>query len=180
MQGWCFFACSNKSRTLLAPTPTNISTKSEPDIEKKGTPASPATAFAIKVLPVPGAPTKRTPFGIFAPNFVYFSGFLRKSTISSSSCLSSSIPATSLNVIFTLDSCSILALDLPKFIAAEPPCWMPFKIKIIIIMKNTGTKIEPIVDKMEPSCGFLTLISTEFSSNTLYNESVSLGIVTLY
>ena len=34
------------SRTRLAPTPTNISTKSEPDIEKKGRPASPATALA--------------------------------------------------------------------------------------------------------------------------------------
>jgi hypothetical protein len=26
-------ACSNRSRTRLAPTPTNISTKSEPEIE---------------------------------------------------------------------------------------------------------------------------------------------------
>ena len=31
--------------TLDAPTPTNISTKSEPDIKKKGTPASPAQAL---------------------------------------------------------------------------------------------------------------------------------------
>ena len=37
-------ACSKRSRTRAAPTPTNISTKSEPEIEKKGTPASPATA----------------------------------------------------------------------------------------------------------------------------------------
>jgi len=37
-------ACLNKSLTLDAPTPTNISTKSEPDIKKKGTPASPAQA----------------------------------------------------------------------------------------------------------------------------------------
>jgi hypothetical protein len=29
-----FFACLNKSRTRDAPTPTNISTKSEPDKEK--------------------------------------------------------------------------------------------------------------------------------------------------
>ena len=39
-----------------APTPTNISTKSEPEIEKNGTPASPATARASSVLPVPGGP----------------------------------------------------------------------------------------------------------------------------
>ena len=38
-------ACSNRSRTRAAPTPTNISTNSEPLIEKNGTPASPATAL---------------------------------------------------------------------------------------------------------------------------------------
>ncbi len=32
MQGAFFLACSNISRTRLAPTPTNISTKSEPEI----------------------------------------------------------------------------------------------------------------------------------------------------
>ena len=43
--GAAAFACSNRSRTRDAPTPTNISTKSEPLIEKNGTPASPATAL---------------------------------------------------------------------------------------------------------------------------------------
>jgi hypothetical protein len=33
-------------------------------IMKNGTPASPATARPRRVLPVPGGPTKRTPFGI--------------------------------------------------------------------------------------------------------------------
>ena len=45
------FAISNKSRTREAPTPTYISTKSEPEIERKGAPASPATALARRVLP---------------------------------------------------------------------------------------------------------------------------------
>jgi hypothetical protein len=62
--GASFFACSNRSRTRDAPTPTNISTKSEPEIEKKGTPASPAVARARSVLPVPGGPRRSTPFGI--------------------------------------------------------------------------------------------------------------------
>ena len=79
-------AWRKRSRTRLAPTPTNISTKSEPDIEKNGTPASPATALARSVLPVPGGPTNKAPLGIFAPISVYFSGFLRKATISSTSC----------------------------------------------------------------------------------------------
>ena len=83
-----------RSRTLDAPTPTNISTKSEPDIEKNGTSASPATAFAKRVFPVPGGPTRSAPLGIFPPSFVYLSGFLRKSTISVTSCFASFKPAT--------------------------------------------------------------------------------------
>ena len=54
------------SLTLDAPTPTNISTKSEPEIVKNGTPASPAIALASRVFPVPGGPTNKTPFGNFS------------------------------------------------------------------------------------------------------------------
>ena len=67
MHGAWRLACSNRSRTRAAPTPTNISTKSLPLSEKKGTWASPATARAMSVLPVPGGPTSRIPLGIFAP-----------------------------------------------------------------------------------------------------------------
>src|SRR5437868_12719455 len=66
MQGAFFFPCSNRSRTRDAPTPTNISTKSEPLMEKNGTFASPATARARSVLPVPGGPMRSTPFGMAA------------------------------------------------------------------------------------------------------------------
>jgi hypothetical protein len=41
--------------------------KLEPVTEMNGTPASPATARASKVLPVPGGPTINTPFGPTAP-----------------------------------------------------------------------------------------------------------------
>ncbi len=68
--GASFFAFSNKSRTRLAPTPTNISMKDEPETLKNGTSASPATALAKSVLPVPGGPTSKSPFGIFAPKFM--------------------------------------------------------------------------------------------------------------
>ncbi len=54
MQGDFSRACLNKSRTRLAPTPTNISTKSLPLKLKNGTWASPAIAFANKVFPVTG------------------------------------------------------------------------------------------------------------------------------
>ncbi len=56
-------ACSNMSRTRLAPTPTNISTKSEPLMLKNAASASPAMALANSVLPVPGGPIINTPFG---------------------------------------------------------------------------------------------------------------------
>jgi hypothetical protein len=82
MQGEACFACSNRSRTREAPTPTNISTKSEPEIEKNGTPASPATARASSVLPVPGGPYRSTPLGIRAPSAWNFFGFSRNSLIS--------------------------------------------------------------------------------------------------
>ncbi len=95
IQGAFSFACLNRSRTLEAPTPTNISTKSDPEMLKKGTLASPATALASNVLPVPGGPTSSAPFGILPPSLVYFSGLFRKSTISLISTLASSSPATS-------------------------------------------------------------------------------------
>ena len=116
------FACSNKSRTREAPTPTNISTKSEPEIERNGTFASPATALASSVLPVPGGPTSSAPLGILAPNSRYLSALRRKSTISIISTLASDRPATSLNVtrfegLSLSNSC---ARALPTFIMPPP------------------------------------------------------------
>ena len=130
MQGAFFLACSNMSRTRLAPTPTNISTKSEPEIVKNGTLASPATARAIRVLPVPGGPTSSTPRGIRPPRRWNFPGSRRNSTISCRSCLASSTPATSSKVTRPCASVSILARDLPKPIALPaPPCiWRDRKI----------------------------------------------------
>ena len=98
IHGAFFFASSKRSLTREAPTPTNISTNSEPDREKNGTFASPATAFARRVLPVPGGPTRRAPFGSFAPIAVYLPGLCRKSTTSCSDSFASSCPATFLNV----------------------------------------------------------------------------------
>ena len=96
MHGALRLASSKRSRTRAAPTPTNISTKSEPLRLKNGTPASPATARASSVLPVPGGPTSSTPLGSLAPSLVYLPGSLRKETISRVSSTASSTPATSL------------------------------------------------------------------------------------
>ena len=99
MQGACFLACSNRSRTRAAPAPTNNSTNSDPEMLKNDTPASPATALASSVLPVPGGPTNNTPLGIRAPIWVKRSGLFKNSTISTNSVLASSTPATSLKVV---------------------------------------------------------------------------------
>ena len=70
IDGATFLAWSNRSRTRLAPTPTIASMNSEAEMEKNGTPASPATALASRVLPVPGGPESSTPRGIRAPSRV--------------------------------------------------------------------------------------------------------------
>ena len=46
---------------------------------KNGTLASPATALARSVLPVPGGPTNRTPDGARAPSLVNLSGLFSNS-----------------------------------------------------------------------------------------------------
>ena len=114
MQGAFFFPCSNRSRT-------HISTKSEPLIEKNGTFASPATARASSVLPVPGGPISNTPFGIRPPSFWNFCGSLRNSMISCSSSFGSSTPATSLKVTFFCALDDSLARLLPNDSALLPP-----------------------------------------------------------
>ncbi len=121
IDGAFFLAFSNKSRTRLAPTPTNISTNSEPEIEKNGTPASPATALASKVLPVPGGPSNKTPAGILAPSAVNLRGSFKNSTTSTNSCFSSSAPATSENLTFIFSFETSLAFVLPKLIGPFAP-----------------------------------------------------------
>ncbi len=110
IEGATLRASANSSRTREAPTPTIISMNSEADAEKNGTPASPATARASSVFPVPGGPARRTPRGILAPILRYSSGFLRKSTTSFSSPSTSSIPATSSKVVRCLPGSSSTGL----------------------------------------------------------------------
>ena len=156
IQGAFSRACLNKSRTLLAPTPTNISTKSEPLKLKKGTCASPAIAFANKVLPVPGGPINNAPFGILPPRAVYFFGCFKKSTISITSSFASSNPATSAKVIFTFvpPFSNKVAFDLPtlKMPPGPPPLPPPPPIlRIINIQITTMINIVKIVFAIGPN-----------------------------
>ena len=185
IHGAFFFASSNKSLTLDAPTPTNISTKSEPLIIKNGTPASPATALARSVLPVPGCPTSKTPFGILAPMSVNFFGFFKNSTISSNSSFSSSTPATSLKVTFAL-SCgvTILALLFPNVMVLLPPFWLPFiiknqKIRKIIKIPNGVSKLR-ITIKKDSDLSETSIVPAFIDSFTVSIKLSILGIFTSF
>ena len=148
MQGACFLPCSKRSRTRLAPTPTNISTKSEPEMLKNGTPASPAMARARSVLPVPGEPMSSTPFGMRPPSRWNFFGSLRKAMISSTSSFASSMPATSAKVTLFCESLSMRALALPKDIALPPPaCSCRMKRKNMMPMNSIGRRVTRVDDQ---------------------------------
>ena len=95
MAGACLRAVSNSLRMRPAPRPANISTNDDADWEKNAAPDSCATALASSVLPVPGGPYSRMPFGTRAPSLEKRSGSFRKSTTSRSSSFASSRPATS-------------------------------------------------------------------------------------
>ena len=84
---------------------------------KNGTFASPATAFARRVLPVPGGPTNKTPFGILAPSLVNLTGSFKNCTTSTNSSLASLHPSTSLKVTLTSSFVNNLARLFPKLIA---------------------------------------------------------------
>ena len=150
IHGECFLACSKRSRTLEAPTPTNISTNSEPLIEKNGTPASPATARANKVFPVPGGPTRSTPLGILAPNDKNLSGFFRNSTTSSNSCFASVTPATSEKVTVALAPTNLFALLLPNPNALLAPPWACLIMKMSIPPKRINGRKLNMIEKRPP------------------------------
>jgi hypothetical protein len=98
IQGDDFLASAKSCLTLFAPTPTNISSKSEPEQKIKLQPASPAIALASNVLPVPGSPKRRTPLCSLAPFIQYLSGFLIIEIKSLTSSAISSIPLISSNL----------------------------------------------------------------------------------
>mmetsp|Transcript_2441 Transcript_2441/g.8245 ORF Transcript_2441/g.8245 Transcript_2441/m.8245 type:complete len:369 (+) Transcript_2441:1806-2912(+) len=176
MQGAFSLAFLKRSLTREAPTPTNISTNSDPEMEKKGTPASPAMALASKVFPVPGGPTRRTPLGILAPTAVNFSGLFRNSTTSMKSFLASFTPATSSNMTPVFGSIWNLALDLakPRGLPGPPPPGPPPPFLLLKKksppMRTRGKARLPRRERktVDPSsCGACDAKSTFFSLSCL-------------
>ena len=144
MHGAFALACTNRSRTRAAPTPTNSSTKPEPLIEKNGTPASPAVARARSVLPVPGRPTSSTPFGSFAPSLVKRSGSFRNSMISLTSTSTSSTPPISSNVTPVISPAICRARLFPIDMTPAPPPWpMRRKTKYQIARSGNSGSTHP-------------------------------------
>jgi hypothetical protein len=161
-------ASLKRSRTRDAPTPTMTSTNSLAEIEKNGTPASPATARASSVLPVPGWPLRSTPRGIFAPSRRYLSGCLRKSTISISSSSASSMPATSANVTRCSASSERRAFERPSEASIPPGCAR----RMSMISRPTNSSVGPKLSRIVTSSGRsdvigLALISTLCCSSSL-------------
>ena len=172
MAGALSRACLKRSRTRAAPTPTIISTNSEPLMEKNGTPASPATARASNVFPVPGAPTRSTPLGAVPPSRVYFGGSLRKSTISTSSSSASSIPATSSNVTFI--SCVVskrraVLRPIPMRPPPMPPCFAARRKSHTYapMISRPGAKLSRRLRHVLPCWIGSALISTPFEMRSV-------------
>src|SRR4030095_3163573 len=113
-----------------APTPTKTSIKFDPLILKKGQFASPATARASNVLPLPGSPMSKTPRGILAPRRWYFFGFLRKSTTSANSSFASSAPATELKFSLMLEGKNMRAPLFPMVKILPPPLLPALRARI--------------------------------------------------
>ncbi len=159
MQGACFFPWSKRSRTREAPTPTNISTKSEPLMLRKGTSASPAMALASRVFPVPGEPTRSRPLGIRPPRRVNFLGSFRKEITSVSSSFASSMPATSAKVTFFVLSVTRRARLLPKAMAFPPPLciWRMKKIHTPMSRIMGNQEIRIVMYQGESSTGLAAI-----------------------
>ena len=152
IHGAIFFALSNNFLTLDAPSPANNSTNSEPLIDINGTFASPAIAFAINVLPVPGFPENNTPCGTFAPISLYFLGFFKKSIISSISFFSSSSPATSSNFTSLFDISGSYTFPL-----LPTPCISNIIYAIPNIINVGKNDIRPFINFENPDLFFCSI-----------------------
>mmetsp|Transcript_13153 Transcript_13153/g.19928 ORF Transcript_13153/g.19928 Transcript_13153/m.19928 type:complete len:261 (-) Transcript_13153:64-846(-) len=144
-------------------------------MEIKGTPASPATAFANKVFPVPGGPSKITPRGIWHPFLVYASGCFKKSTTSSSSIFAPSQPATSSKFTPVSGIIWICALLLPNAIGPPPP--PPPRLLLLRDRKNnpanmaTGMNNDPRRSAIpDDSCSGRTVTSTLCSVSSVRSD----------
>ena len=98
------FIYENDSRRLRSRLIEQVSTNSDPLIEKTARPLGQSTARADRVSRCRAARPAGRPRGCGRPADRTLRGFPRKATISQSSPIASSTPATSLKVTFVSDS----------------------------------------------------------------------------
>ena len=154
MQGAFFLPCRKRSLTREAPTPTNISTKSEPRDGEEGHARlrrprrGPAGSCRC-----PADRSAARPWGCAPPSRVNFLGSRRKAMISSSSIFDSSTPATSSKVMRCWFSVRSRALDLPKLMALPPPAciWRMKKIHRPMISSSGNHMIR--IWRQKPASG---------------------------
>ena len=179
MLGAAFLACSNRSRTRDAPTPTNISTNSEALTEKNGAPASPAVALASSVLPVPGEPTKMTPLVILPPSRWKRAGSLRYSVISRNSPTASPAPPTFSKVTPVCSPWMTRALLLPKEKMPPGPPAPPAAPRMLLNTKypktpnRTSGSTQPSAARMPPLLATWPVAFTLLASRSLSKSGSS-------
>ncbi|KAH3680541.1 hypothetical protein WICPIJ_008232 [Wickerhamomyces pijperi] len=83
IQGSCSLAYANISLINLADSPMYLSTMADAGEKMKLAPMVAAVALAKRVLPVPGGPYKRTPFGGLIPTLWNNSGFFKGNSMTS-------------------------------------------------------------------------------------------------
>src|SRR3954452_3977568 len=151
---------------------------SDAEIEKKGTCASPATALASSVFTLPGGPESSTPRGIFAPSRRYLSGSRRKSTISVTSPLTSSMPATSANVVLEPSSGLYnIARERPN-VPSAPPAPPPAARRLNATSSQTSSRVGPNPSRScchsgGPSSGDVALTDTPALCNCRNSASLA-------
>ncbi len=169
MHGACFLAFSNMSRTRAAPTPTNISTKSEPEIEKNGTLASPAMALASRVLPVPGIADHQHPLGNAATELLELGRIAQE--IDQLLNLFLGLVATGNigkgdGVLRLVESCGRVDLPNEKAPPLPPPCIWRMKKTHTPISSSIGNQLTKRFIRKDGSSSGLASILTPFFSRS--------------
>mmetsp|Transcript_22112 Transcript_22112/g.73175 ORF Transcript_22112/g.73175 Transcript_22112/m.73175 type:complete len:312 (+) Transcript_22112:149-1084(+) len=173
MDGAASRAMTKSSRTMRDPSPMYFCTSSAPETRTNVQSVWCATARARSVLPVPGGPSRSTPRGVFAPTLVNFSGYLRKSTTSTSSSLDESQPATSSKVTPVLGSISILFWfwSMPMGPPGPPPPMPPMPPPAAAASAGSGgrsaTRASAVIMSAATDCASVIAVLTTFAGSTM-------------
>ena len=140
-----------------------------PEANKKGTPASPATARANMVFPVPGGPVNNTPLGSFPPRLANAAGSLRNSTTSCNSYAG-----------YPISSYGTNSQQVPTSFASSTP-WTSLKLTVFPGCGSNSDCFGPAL--MKPVLSNMTdnnVTTTEGHSSWVRYRQTLAGILTEY